>query len=74
MPDVTLINSGTLRADRTIPPGVITMLDLTALLPLLDPLVYGNFRIHCYWTTFHARLLLGLPQRPCWRHTFIYLF
>ena len=37
--DMCLINAGTLRADRIIPPGTLTTGDLVALLPMLDPMV-----------------------------------
>lgn len=37
--EVTLLNSGTLRADRVIGPGSFCMQDLFALLPLDDPVV-----------------------------------
>ncbi|VDP79433.1 unnamed protein product [Echinostoma caproni] len=37
--DLAMLNSGTLRADRIIPPGEFKLRDLINLLPLLDPLV-----------------------------------
>ena len=38
-PDIALVNSGTLRADRLINSGKITREDLVSLLPMLDPMV-----------------------------------
>eukprot|EP00922_Rhytidocystis_sp_ex-Travisia-forbesii_P028850 GHVS01042283.1.p1 GENE.GHVS01042283.1~~GHVS01042283.1.p1 ORF type:complete len:658 (-),score=70.28 GHVS01042283.1:144-2117(-) len=36
---VAVLNSGTVRADCLFPPGLLRMRDLTAMLPMLDPLV-----------------------------------
>ena len=35
--DVAILNSGSLRADRVIPKGPITVRDLCDLLPMADP-------------------------------------
>ncbi|CAH8581464.1 unnamed protein product [Dicrocoelium dendriticum] len=37
--ELTIINSGTFRADRIIPPGEFRLRDLVGILPMLDPLV-----------------------------------
>lgn len=36
--DIAILNSGTLRADRIIPKGTLTVRDLSSLLPMADPL------------------------------------
>lgn len=58
--DVAILNSGTLRADRIIPPGEFRLRELTNLLPLLDPLVV----IQANGAQILAALENGVSQYP----------
>ena len=58
--DVTILNSGTLRADEVIPVGKYRMRDLVKLLPMLDELCVLGLT----GTQLHNALENGVSQYP----------
>ncbi len=72
--DITILNSGTLRADRMIPAGDFCIRDLLALLPLDDPIVligeHVAVRGSCTRPHIYVRMY-AVPVRP---HLCPYLF